>query len=51
MGYSLFIEYELQNEIRKKMLGSIQNKKKTQYIVTTNIFIHLFNEQIGAEYV
>ena len=51
MGYSPFIEYELQNEKRKKLLRSIQNKKKTQYIVTKNIFIHLFNEQIGAEYV
>ena len=51
MGYSLLIEYELQKKMRKKFLGSIQNKKKTQYIVTTNIFIHLFNEQIGAEYI
>ena len=50
VGYSHFIEYKLQNEIRKKLLGSIQNKKKTQYIVTINIFIHLFNEQIGAEH-
>ena len=51
MGYSLFIEYKLQNEIRKKLLGSIQNKKKTQYIVKTKILIHIFDEQRGVEYV
>ena len=50
MGYSLFIEYKLQNEIRKKLLGSIYNKK-AQYIVIIYIYIHLFNEQIGTEYV